>query len=139
MVAFQVDARESPRFSKRVSDQRNAPPMCLKKLPLCLTKNATILTCAANITCNLIVEMSTHTLISLEPSIFTLVLFPTISLGKTRSSRIASWTAVKVRLKRKEIKDCKSILSQYNIHMHLLVMHRLGSITGLHILLLSII
>lgn len=37
-------------------------------------------------------------MMSLEPSIFTLVLFPTISLGKTRSSRIASWTAVKVRL-----------------------------------------
>ena len=38
----------------------------------------------------------THALINLEPSTPTRVLFPTISEGKTKSSKIFSWTAVKV-------------------------------------------
>ena len=40
--------------------------------------------------------LGTHALINLEPSTPTLVLFPTISEGKTRSSKIFSWTAVNV-------------------------------------------
>lgn len=40
---------------------------------------------------------STHARMSLPPSTPTRVLLPTISDGKTRSSRIFSWTAVNVR------------------------------------------
>lgn len=40
---------------------------------------------------------ATYTRINLEPSWATLVLLPTISEGKTSSSRIFSWTAVRVR------------------------------------------
>ncbi len=40
----------------------------------------------------------THTLINLAPSSLTRILLPTISAGKTRSSSIASCTAVRVRL-----------------------------------------
>ena len=43
----------------------------------------------------------THTLINLLPSILTRILLPTISAGCTRSSRMASCTAVRVRLRKK--------------------------------------
>ncbi|TNN53714.1 hypothetical protein EYF80_036043 [Liparis tanakae] len=39
------------------------------------------------------------TLMSRLQSCFTRILLPTISLGNTRSSKMASWTAVRVRLK----------------------------------------
>lgn len=49
--------------------------------------------------------LSRCTLISREPSNFTLIRFPTISAGKQRSSRILSCTIVRVRLyQRKSIK-----------------------------------
>jgi hypothetical protein len=41
----------------------------------------------------------THTLSSFDPSWFTRVRLPTISVGNTRSSRIFSWTSVRVRLR----------------------------------------
>ena len=41
--------------------------------------------------------LATHTLINFDPSADTFVLLPVISLGQTRSSRIVSWTAVRVR------------------------------------------
>ena len=41
----------------------------------------------------------TYTLRSFEPSTATRVRLPTISVGKTRSSRIFSWTLVRVRLR----------------------------------------
>ena len=44
-------------------------------------------------------ECDTYTLRSREPSTATRVLLPTISVGKTRSSRIFSWTEVRVRLR----------------------------------------
>ena len=42
-------------------------------------------------------QKEADTLISFPPSVAILVLFPTISLGQTRSSNIFSWTAVRVR------------------------------------------
>ena len=43
-------------------------------------------------------ESGSYTLMSRDPSSLTLILLPTISAGKTRSWRMASWTAVSVRL-----------------------------------------
>ena len=43
-------------------------------------------------------EFGSYTLMSRDPSSLTLILLPTISAGKTRSWRMASWTAVSVRL-----------------------------------------
>ena len=45
------------------------------------------------------IRRNTHTFSSLDPSPATRVLFPTISVGKTRSSRIFSCTLVRVRLR----------------------------------------
>ena len=43
-------------------------------------------------------KRQTYTLMSLVPSSFTLILLPTISAGYTKSSKMASCTAVNVRL-----------------------------------------
>lgn len=48
------------------------------------------------------VSQQAYTLMSLVPSSFTLILLPTISAGYTKSSRMASCTAVSVRLHRRK-------------------------------------
>lgn len=68
------------------------------KLLLFLTLCSTLFCCA----------LSKWTFISRLPSSFTRILLPTISLGKTKSSRMASCTAVSVRLNRREPNICYS-------------------------------
>lgn len=63
-------------------------PWTISAIPCALTLCSTLFCCA----------LSKWTFMSRLPSSFTRILLPTISLGKTKSSRMASCTAVRVRL-----------------------------------------
>lgn len=69
--------------------------------------------------------LSRWTLMSLLLSSFTLILLPTISLGNTRSSKMASWTAVRVRLREEwgERKKKKSLMLHFQLSLVSVCVH----------------